>query len=73
MLGLGLGLALGWGLGLGLCCDKISNVNETENNSGELTDKYQKPYKFIVWISLDLLTVPKICYYSRSQRVNDVN
>jgi len=23
------------------CCDKISNdVNETENNSGELTDKY---------------------------------
>ena len=28
-------------LGLGLCCDKISNVNETENNSGELTDKYR--------------------------------
>ena len=23
------------------CCDKISNVNETENNSGELTDKYR--------------------------------
>ena len=31
---------LGLGLGLGLCCDKISNVNETENNSDELTDKY---------------------------------
>ena len=23
-------------------CDKITNVNETENNSGELTDKYPK-------------------------------
>ena len=31
-------------IGLGLCCDKISNVNETENNSGELTDKYQKVF-----------------------------
>ena len=26
------------------CCDKISNVNETENNSGELTDKYRYNY-----------------------------
>jgi len=26
-----------------LCCDKISNVNETENNSGELTEKYPTP------------------------------
>ena len=26
------------------CCDKISNVNETENNSGELTDQYRYNY-----------------------------
>ena len=30
--------------------DEISNVNETENNSGELTDKYPKlPPKHGIW------------------------
>ena len=43
------------------CCDKISDVNETENNSGELTDKYPFLYTFGgSWSDFNTCTTLKI-------------